>query len=308
MAISKETRTSGTLEPGLSAVKKRGIRYLITGAGGQLGREFLKKLSADPSIEIFSFDRSQLNVEDLKEVLKVVREIRPDVLINCSAYNEVDQAEEEGFEQALRVNTFGVRNLALACREVKSLLVHFSTDYVFSGEKRTPYTEDDMPSPINRYGMSKFLGEKEIVSLLESERYLILRVSWVYGEGKRNFLYKLMVWAKNQDILRIACDEFSVPTSTSFIVENTLKAIKKGLYGLFHLVPSDYTSRFEWAREYFKLVGIRRTVIPVYQEEFRLPARRPLFSAMSNERLLKALNEELHDWKTILKLYLNRSQ
>jgi len=184
---------------------------------------------------------------------------------------------------------------SFACERYKAFLVHYSTDYVFDGKKEALYIEEDRPNPLSEYAKSKYLGEVFVKE--ETERYLIFRVSWVYGEGKQNFLYKLTEWAKAQEHLRVACDEFSVPTSTRTIVEVTLKAIKDGLTGLYHLVNSGYTSRFEWAREFFRLKGINKFIYPAYQSDFNLPAKRPRFSAMSNEKICRALGIEIKDWK-----------
>ena len=173
-------------------------------------------------------------------------------------------------------------NLILACNNYKAKLVHFSTDYVFDGSKEGLYTEEDNPNPLNEYGKSKLFGEYFIQEQMED--YLIFRTSWVYGEGKQNFIYKLTGWAKSQEYLKAACDEFSVPTSTRTIVEVTLKAIQQELTGLYHLVNTGYASRFEWAREYFRLRGINKFIYPPYQSNFNLPAQRPRFSAMSNKK------------------------
>mgnify|MGYP000187186654 CR=1 FL=1 len=157
--------------------------------------------------------------------------------------NLVDKAESD-FKDAFRVNSVGSYNLAIACKEVKAKLVHFSTDYVFDGTKQGLYTEEDSPNPSNQYGKSKLLGEELIKQVLE-DRFLIFRVSWVCGEGTQNFIYKFLQWAKDRDILQIAFNEVSVPTYTGFIVEKTLKALDKGLQGLYHLVPRGYASRYE---------------------------------------------------------------
>lgn len=267
--------------------------YLIVGAGGQLGREFhriLEKIGED----YIALKREELDVKDFNKILETLRTLKPKVVINCSAYNQVDKAEEE-FEESLKVNTLGVANLCIACREVKAKLVHYSTDYVFDGKKEKPYNEEDRPNPLNKYGLTKYLGEKQIELLLDD--YLIFRTSWVYGEGKQNFLYKLEQWAKERDCLKIACDEFSVPTSTRIIVETTLKALRKGLTGLFHLVNSGYASRYEWAKEYCRIKGIKKLIYPAYQADFNLPAKRPKWSVMSNERIIKELEIEIPDWK-----------
>jgi len=166
-------------------------------------------------------------------------------------------------------------------------LVHYSSDYIFDDSKEGLYTEEDKPNPLNEYGKSKLFGESFIEEQMKN--YLIFRTSWVYGQGKQNFLYKLTQWAQTQEYLKIACDEFSVPTSTNTIVEVTLKAIDEGLTGVYHLVNSGFTSRFEWAREFLKLKGINKFIYPAHQSDFNLPARRPRFSAMSNEKYARQL-------------------
>lgn len=278
------------------------MKYLITGALGQLGREFVKFLK-NSGEEVLAFGREELDIRDFSKVLDTFKRLRPQVVINCSAYNQVDRAEEE-FEEALSVNCTGVLNLAIACKETKALLIHYSTDYVFDGEKQGLYVEDDKPNPLSKYALSKYLGEKEIKTILED--YLIFRTSWVYGEGKQNFLYKLSQWAMKEEYLRIACDEFSVPTSTKTIVEITIRAFRQGLMGLYHLVNSGYASRYEWAKEYFKLKGIKRFIYPAYQSEFRLPARRPRFSAMSNEKISNLLDITIPYWNEDLKIFAGR--
>jgi len=273
------------------------MRILISGAKGQLGREFVRKLEKEGR-DFLALGRDKLDVSNLKQVLQVFEEYKPDIVINCSAYNLVDKAEEEK-EIAFKTNAIGPRNLAFACEKYKAFLVHYSTDYVFDGKKEGLYTEEDKPAPLNEYGKSKYLGE--IFLKEETDKYLIFRVSWVYGEGKQNFIYKLMQWAETQDYLRIACDEFSVPTSTKTIVEVTLKAINAGVTGLYHLVNSGYASRYEWAKEVLKIKGIKKFIYPAYQADFNLPAKRPRFSPMSNKKICKELGIEIKDWREELR-------
>ncbi len=279
------------------------MKFLITGAKGQLGTEFVRVLE-EKNQKFYAFGKEELDIGNLEKVLEVFKSLRPDVVINCAAYNLVDKAEEER-EKAFRVNALGPRNLAFACKKYGAFLIHYSTDYVFNGKKEGLYTEEDEPDPLSEYAKSKYLGEVFVKE--ESEDHLIFRVSWVYGRGKQNFIYKLMQWVEKQEYLRISCDEFSVPTSTKTIVEVSLKALNSGLKGLYHLVNSGYGSRYEWAQEVLKIKKIKKFIYPVYQSEFNLPAKRPRFSAMSNEKLCKILGIKIRHWKEELESFLKTS-
>jgi dTDP-4-dehydrorhamnose reductase len=274
-------------------------KVLITGASGQLGKEFVKVLSSK-DIDFVALEKKDLDVTHFEKVYKTLKEINPSVVINCSAYNQVDLAETE-ILKAFSTNAIGPYNLAITCREINAKLIHYSTDYVFDGIKKGLYTEEDSPNPLNQYARSKLLGEELVKQVLED--YLILRVSWVYGEGTQNFLYKLEEWAKKQEVLKVVVDEFSVPTSTKTIVEVTLKAIDVGLTGLYHLTNSGYASRYEWAKEYFKLKGVNKLIYPALQADFNLPAKRPKWSVMSNEKISKALGITIREWKEELKSF-----
>ncbi len=268
------------------------MKYLIFGKNGQLGREFAKRLENKAT----ALSHKECDISDLDEVLRAIAKIKPAIVINCAAYNNVDRAEEDYIE-AYKVNALGVRNIAFACKKQNCFLVHYSTDYVFDGQKENElYTEYDIPNPINQYGKSKLTGE----NWLEQENlknYLILRTSWVYGEGNQNFIYKLLQWTKNSDYLKIACDEISSPTSTRTIVDVTIKAIDKGLIGLYHLTNSGSASRYEWAKKVIEIKGIKKFIKPVSSEIFNLKAKRPKFSAMGNGKIEKLLNIKIADWK-----------
>lgn len=266
------------------------VKYLVTGKDGQLAREFLKRLANEAT----GLSHSELDIGSLESVLECLYTLKPGVIINCAAYNYVDLAEERYYE-AIRTNTLGSRNLAYGARKIGAFLVHFSTDYVFDGKKTSPYTEEDIPQPVNMYGKSKYMGELSIKEELVS--YLIFRVSWVFGEGKQNFIYKLLQWTKEREYLEIAQDETSCPTSSSTIVDITLKALKERLTGLYHLTNSGYTSRYEWALFILRNLGIKKKIIPVPSAAFNLPAKRPAFSAMSNERLSKLLSLSIPSWQ-----------
>jgi len=277
------------------------MKFLLIGSLGQLGNEF-KHYFQKNNIEFYETDLPTLDVFNLDDVLKIFSNIKPEIVINCSAYNFVDRAEEDRWNP-IKVNTIGVKNLAYACEKYDSFLVHFSTDYVFDGEKPIQYTEEDEPNPINFYGLSKYLGEQAISDILDS--YLIFRVSWLYGYGTQNFIVKFLHWVEDTDIVRIAIDEVSVPTSTFTVVDAVMKSLDEGLCGLYHLTNSGFASRYEWALEIKKNLGLRINIVPVNSEEFHLPARRPKFSAMSNQKISSDLNIEIPSWREELERFLN---
>jgi len=278
------------------------MKVLITGARGQLGMEFRRFFEGRSSCRVLAMSKEKLDVTEPGMVKDAVQSFRPDVVINCSAYNQVDKAEED-YEKAYRVNAQGVKNLATACNVVRALLIHFSTDYVFDGEKQGLYTEQDTPNPVNKYGISKLEGEKLLFE--NAENYLLFRVSWVFGSGEQNFLYKLRELARNDSVLRIACDQVSVPTYTGDIVRITWKAIKEGLRNrIYHLTNTGYASRYEVAHYYFELLDRRIILLPVPSDQFRSPARRPYFSAMSNRKVSNDTGVKISHWREAMERFV----
>jgi len=269
------------------------MRFLIFGKDGQLGSEFTSFFDNN-GYKYISLSKEDCDIKSFKQVENIIKDYHPDIVINCTAYNFVDKAEEE-FKEVFEVNAFALKNIANICYDAKCFLIHYSTDYVFDGLKQGFYEEEDIPNPLNMYGKSKLAGEEFVKEILD--RYLIFRTSWVYGKGSQNFLYRLVQWAEKNDILKIAVDEFSVPTSTRTIVNVTIKAIEQGLTGLYHLTNSGYASRYEWAKEFFRLKAIKKLIYPAYQSDFNLPAKRPKWSVMTNEKITKALEIEIVDWK-----------
>lgn len=280
------------------------MKFLVTGAQGQLARQFLNTLQ-NMEFDVVAFDREGLDISDQDAVNGRISENTPDVVINCASYNFVDRAEDD-FETARRVNAAGVKNLATTCNDKGVLLVHYSTDYVFDGAKEDFYTEEDEPNPLNRYGESKLEGERLLRQ--ETDNCLLFRVSWVFGEGQSNFLYRLSEWAKKNRILRIVSDQVSVPTYTGDIVNVTLFALNKGLRGLYHLTNGGYASRYEVARYYIEQTGMDNIVLPVTSDYFPSPAKRPYFSALSNYKLSRDLNVYIPDWKLGIERYVRQTR
>lgn len=266
---------------------------LIVGAAGQLAQEF-QKAASHRNLNLIAPSEKDFNITDRKQIEAVFKQTKPNIVINCAAYNLVDEAEG-GATPAYSVNAEAVESLALVCRDYKIFLVHYSTDYVFDGKKGSPYIEEDAPSPLNTYGKSKLKGEEAVKAHLKE--FLIFRLSWLFGNGKQNFLYKLSSWAQKNDNLKISNDEISVPTYTEDVVEATCLSLEKGLKGLYHLTNSGYCSRFDLATYFLKKMGLKNTLEGIPMSDFKLKARRPLFSAMSNAKITKDLNHAIPTWQ-----------
>jgi dTDP-4-dehydrorhamnose reductase len=277
------------------------MKYLITGRNGQLARAFIRTFEAR-SVAFSAPEESQLDIINPKAVADAVSSYKPDVILNCAAYNHVDKAEQDK-NTTFNVNAIGPRNLAHAASTQHAILVHFGSDYVFDGQKENGlYSESDPVNPVNVYGQSKLAGERHV--LQELDRCLVLRLSWVFGEGTQNFIHKLAEWSKTNEYLKVTCDEFSVPTSAGTVVDATLKALEQGTTGLYHLTNTGFCSRYEWARLVFTTLGINTFIRPVTMDTFKLPAQRPQFSAMSNAKLSNLLNIDIPMWDAATATFL----
>lgn len=280
------------------------MKYIIFGNYGQLGRAIFNLLKIQGA-SILGFDLPDFDISDFLLISKIMDTEKPDIVINCAAFNEVDVAEND-FESAYKINATGVENLAIFCKRENAKLVHFSTDYVFDGNRYTPglYTEDDKPNPINNYGKTKLEGEKLIFKHLDNA--LILRTSWLYGDGTHNFIFKLDQWSKDNKILKIVNDEFSIPTSTSLVAQTTLKAINHNMSGLYHLTCTGYCSRYDFAKAYFNEINEEQIIYPCATKDIFSFTKRPSFSALSNAKICKELQIELPYWKDELISYLHK--
>jgi dTDP-4-dehydrorhamnose reductase len=205
----------------------------------------------------------------------------------------VDEAERD-WKTAYLVNGIGPKNLAIVSNEIGAELVHYSTDYVFSGKKGSPYTIYDTPDPINKYGESKVLGERFVMSF--SNRYYLIRTSWVFGDGM-NFVRKVLEWSKKSKVLRIVDDEVSSPTYAQDLAKATWELIKLKAYGLYHITNSGYCSRYEWAEFILNEIGWDGELKRAKQEDFNLPAKRPKFSVLDGFGLREFTGMKMESWK-----------
>lgn len=271
------------------------MKVLLVGRNGQVGWELARLL---PGVgELHALYRHDLDLSDLDEVLRVVRESRPEIIINAAAYTAVDKAEVEP-ELAARVNAEAPGVMAEEAKRQGALLVHYSTDYVFDGSNARPYLEDDAPAPINVYGRTKLAGERLIQE--SGCRHLILRTSWVYGTRGNNFYLTIARKAAKSERLRVVDDQRGVPTTSAFLAEKTIDLIASDAGGILHLVPSGETTWFGFAREIVRLSGSQSDVLPIKSDEFPSAARRPSNSVLNNRRACQILGTPFPDWRELL--------
>jgi len=277
-------------------------KILITGSNGQLAKEFKEYFKAN-SVNYRAVSEKELDITDLNQMKNIIGDYQPNVILNCAAYNLVDQAEENE-KAAYDVNSLAVSYLARLCKDMNILLVHYSTDYVFDGKKNGPFTESDLPNPLNVYGKSKFEGEKQVKKYCDD--YLIFRLSWVFGDGTMNFMRKLSEWSKKTDTLKIVSDEISVPTYTEDIVDVTIRSMEQNIRGLYHLTNNGYCSRYEWAKYYFGKKGENIQVVQASGSDFPSAIQRPMYSVMSNDAISKKLNLRIPSWQDAVDRYLSK--
>ncbi|MFL6448856.1 MAG: dTDP-4-dehydrorhamnose reductase [Bryobacteraceae bacterium] len=263
-------------------------KVIVFGGGGQLGFELCKEFN-ERGWSVLRFDRQALDITNSSAVEKVIGESDPRVVINSAAYNQVDIAESEPVA-AYQVNALAVRNFAVACRQAGARLVHFSTDYVFDGKKGSPYTEADTPRPLGAYGVSKLAGELYAQAYLDDA--LIIRTSGVFGPAgtatrRGNFPEMMLRLAKAGTPIRVVEDHIASPTYAPAMASRTADLVERRISGLFHMGGGEPISWYAYAKLIFDLSNTPAVLQPTDEREYRTAARRPKFSALSNEKLEK---------------------
>jgi dTDP-4-dehydrorhamnose reductase len=269
---------------------------LVVGANGMLGRD-LMSLLGDRGHGI---DIAEIDITSLESVLRFIGELKPEVVINCAAYTDVDGCESNS-ETAMTVNGEGVAHLAMACREYGAVLVHISTDYVFDGGKGTPYVEDDLPHPLSVYGESKLAGEMNAVFAPE---HIIVRTQWLYGLHGKNFIETMLRLGAEKDELAVVDDQIGSPTWTVDLAQAILALVDKRCRGMYHAANSEYCSWNEFARAIFVEAGLTVTVKPMTTEELNRPARRPLYSTLDCSKLAADTGLRPREWRQAVQAYL----
>jgi len=279
------------------------MKIAVIGANGQVGSNLVQVLSTKNNVVALTHE--DMDITDLATTREALLKLRPDIVINTAAYHKTDECEDNP-EKSFLVNSIAVRNLALICKEIDSILVHYSTDYVFDGTKNQPYTEDDEPNPLNVYGVSKLAGEIFVRNILD--KHFIIRTSGVFGkakkEGKENFVSRMIKLARERGSLKIVNDQVFSPTYARDLAEKTAELIQTGKYGTYHITNSGQCSWYELAKTEFELVKLKVEVKPVKSNEFPAKARRPMFSVLENRKLKEIGLKDLRHWKEALTAYL----
>lgn len=261
-------------------------RAAVFGAAGQLGVELVRELK-HRGYETMSWDRAQVDITDRAAVENALANFDAQVVLNAAAYNQVDVAEKEP-QAAYLVNALAVRNLALACRQIDAQLVHFSTDYVFDGETGRSYVEEDQTHPLGAYAVSKLSGELYAQAYLE--RVLIVRTSGVFGPAgirtaRGNFVELMLRLAQSPNPIRVVEDHVASPTFAPALASRTIDLMDAGKTGVFHIGGGAPYSWFEFARLLFEAAGVKPALSATNEREYRTPARRPRYSALSNAKM-----------------------
>lgn len=286
------------------------MRFLITGARGQVGTALTQRLSL-LGIDNIALSRRDLDLTSPRQIREVLTHCRPQAVINCAAYNEVDKGETEP-ALAYAINGTGPAYLADVCAEIGSVLVHFSTDYVFDGEKSQPYPEDAQTNPLSTYGMSKLAGEQAV--LQSTAAHLVLRVSWIFGRIGKSFVDDILRWVSS-GTLRIVADQRSVPCDAVSLAAATVEATQKliedpRLSGLYHFAMGSPVTRYQYAKDIVQQAtrfGIIAPVpvVAVSSDYFSSAAKRPANSALDGSKFEQRFGIDSGNWQVGLETYLD---
>jgi dTDP-4-dehydrorhamnose reductase len=261
-------------------------KVVVLGGGGQLGVELCREFERRQWV-VQRFDRQSLDITDAHRVEEAIAAADPQLVVNAAAYNQVDIAETEPMV-AFQANALAVRNLALACRQNDAQLVHYSTDYVFDGRKGSPYVETDQTHPLGAYAVSKLGGELYAQAYLENA--LIIRTSGVFGPGgmftpRGNFVELMLRLATSGNPIRVVQDHVASPTYAPAMAARSVDMVERGLGGVYHMGGGEAISWYDYAALIFKLAGVSPALTATDEREYRTAARRPKFSALSNQKM-----------------------
>lgn len=293
------------------------MKVFVTGVNGQLGHDVMNELKKRGHEAIGSdvgageyASYVVLDITDKEAVLKTIREIKPDAVIHCAAWTNVDMAEEaDKADQVRAVNAGGSQNIANACKAVNCKMLYLSTDYVFDGQGKEPWTPDCKEyHPLNVYGRTKLEGELAVSSVLE--KFFIVRISWAFGLNGKNFIRTMIHIGKNHDEVRVVNDQIGTPTYTYDLARLLADMVETEKYGYYHATnEGGYISWYDFCCEIYQQYGLKTRVIPVTTKEYGLSrAVRPCNSRLDKAKLIKNGFEPLPDWKDAVRRYLLEAQ
>ncbi|MGV3529419.1 MAG: dTDP-4-dehydrorhamnose reductase [Flavisolibacter sp.] len=272
---------------------------LVTGSEGQLGKELQDLQAGYPGFNFVFVNRQALDVSDEASIQKSFRQYHPQYVINCAAYTAVDKAETER-EKAMLINSQAVGLLAKACDAQGARFIHISTDYVFAGESKTPYREDDPIDPVNYYGQTKAEGEKQ--AFTNCKEAVVIRTSWVYSFHGNNFVKTMIRLMKERDELRVVDDQTGSPTYAADLAAAIMQIIQseKWTPGIFHFSNEGVITWYEFAVAIRDLIASNCNVVPITTQDFPTPAKRPAYSVLNKEKICAAYGITLKDWRQSL--------
>jgi len=256
------------------------MKLLVAGAAGMLGRDVMVA-AGNAGHEVVGYGRAELDVTDPESVARRMELERPDVVINCAAWTDVDGAEEAE-EEATAVNGTGAGNVAAAAAEVGAAVLYVSSDYVFDGAKGAPYVESDQPAPLSAYGRSKLAGEEATAAA--NKRHFIVRSAWLFGTGGGNFVETMLRLASSQSEVLVVRDQVGSPTYTWHLAYGIVRLIEGIEYGIHHMAAEGHCSWYEFAREIFEQAKVDCKVLSATTDMLGRPAPRPAFSALTSQR------------------------
>ena len=282
---------------------------LVTGSSGQLGQALQSIANQYPEINFHFFNSSELDITNLSHCESVFEKLKPHFCINAAAYTAVDKAESEP-EKAHLINVIGCENLAKACKENNTVLLHISTDFVFDGTATKPYNEEDVPNPTGVYGQTKLDGEKAIQAILE--KYFIIRTSWVYSEFGNNFMKTMLRLGAERDTLSVVDDQIGTPTNAADLAEALLTIIKThnlqpatSNFGIYNFSNEGQCSWFDFAKKIFEINKIAIDLQPIPTAAYPTPAKRPSYSVLDKSKIKEVFGSEISmevkDWEERLK-------
>ncbi len=285
------------------------MKVLVIGAHGMLGRDLVNRLSSLPdpknlSNEVIAADRKHVDITHGEDTAKFVIEVKPDVIVNCAAFSNVDACEIQ-ISKAFAVNASGAKNVALAGKQTGAKVIHISTDYVFDGMKNEPYLETDKPHPLSVYGKSKLEGEIAVQEI--NGNYVIIRTAWLFGPYRKNFVTAILELGKKNRSVSVVTDQHGSPTYTTDLSDAIRTAISKDLRGIYHVTNSGTCSRYEWAQKIFELTGNQVSVLPLKTADYKRAARVPHNSSLDCTKYTTTTGQKMRPWQEALEEYISKA-